>query len=79
MNFSTDTDFISGALELVTGERIVSLGKDGGAAAGSFDLDSLHKRSLQWRGEEEPSLSPDTKIGDAEKAVEIWIKTPSII
>ena len=77
MNFSTDTDFISGALELVTGERIVSLGKDGGAACGSFDLDSLHKRSLQWRGEEEPSLSPHTEIGDAEKAVEIWIKTPS--
>ena len=52
MDLSTDSDFLSGALQLVTGEKIVPRGKDGGAAAGSFDLDCLHKRSLQWRGEE---------------------------
>ena len=50
MDLSTDADFLSGALQLVTGVSIVSQGKDGGAAAGSFDLDCLHKRSLQWTG-----------------------------
>ena len=34
---------------MLTGERIVSQGKDEGGAVGSFDLDCLHKRSLQWK------------------------------
>ena len=54
MDLSTDTDFISGALKLMTGVDIVSRGEggDGGVYAGSFDLDCLHKKSLQWRGED---------------------------
>ena len=48
MDLSTDVDFLSGVLQELTGERIVAQGKDDGAV-GSFDLDCLHKRSLQWR------------------------------
>ena len=67
MDLSTNADFLSGALQLVTGERIVALGKDGGAAAGSFDLDCLHKRSLQWRGEEIiPAPAPASSGSDGE-------------
>ena len=85
MNFSTDADFLAGALQLVTGERIVSRGKDGGAAAGSFDLDCLHKRSLQWRGEEiKPALAQDisstsepASSESSEETLEIFIKTQS--
>ena len=86
MNFSSDTDFLSGALQLVTGERIVSSGRDGGAATGSFDLDCLHKRSLQWRGEDivpapplavstTPAAASSVLSDDADEAVEIFIKT----
>ena len=77
MDLSTDADFLSGALQLVTGERIVALGKDGGAAAGSFDLDCLHKRSLQGRGEEIiPAPAPASSGSDGEGiGVEIVIKT----
>ena len=92
MDFSTDADFLSGALELLTGERIVSLGKDGGAAVGSFDLDCLHKRSLQWRGEDilpapfpstsAPAISTPSKsasaspVSDRDDVLEIFIRTP---
>ena len=73
MDLSTDADFLSGALQLVTGERIVSQGKDGGAAAGSFDLDCLHKRSLQWRG---GNLSPPPATASSrDKILEIIVKT----
>ena len=50
MDLSTNADFLSGAFQLVTGERIVAIGQDNGGSTGSFDLDCLHKRSLQWRG-----------------------------
>ena len=67
MDLSTDVDFISGALQMLTGERIVARGKDEGASVGSFDLDCLHKRSLQWR-----DLSP---LSDA--AMEVPAPTSS--
>jgi len=54
---SIDVDFLAGALQTLTGARIVSHGKDDGASVGSFDLDCLHKRSLQWGGDSVPSFS----------------------
>ena len=76
MDLSTDTDFISGALKLMTGVDIVSRGEggDGGVYAGSFDLDCLHKKSLQWRGEDViPAVS--VSKGDGSGVMKISIVT----
>ena len=74
MNLSADSDFLSGVLQLVTGVRIISQGKDDGAAARSFDLDCLHKRSLQWRGEDIVP-APVVSDGDGVGVMVIFILT----
>ena len=63
-SLSTDTDFLCEALEALTGVKIVSEGNDDDISAGSFDLDCLHKRSLQWGGEILPSavLTPSPEV-----------------
>ena len=63
-SLSTDADFLSCALEALTGAKIVSESKDDGSSVGSFDLDCLHKRILQWGGEILPSLvlSPPPEV-----------------
>ena len=77
MDLATDVDFLSGALQVVTGERIVSCGKDEGAAVGSLDLDCLHKRSLQWRGEKIiPAPAPASSGSDGDGiGMKIFLKT----
>jgi len=50
-NLSVDADFLSGALEAVTGVSIVPQSKGQDVSLQSFDLDCLHNRSLQWGGE----------------------------
>ena len=54
MSLSTNADFLSGVLQTLTGANIVSKDKVVAKHDGPFDLDCLHKQSLQWAGENDP-------------------------
>ena len=54
MSLSTNADFLSGVLQTLTGANIVSKDKVAAKHENPFDLDCLHKRSLQWAGKYDP-------------------------
>ena len=65
MDLSTDTDFLSGALQLLTGVRIVSQGKDGGEAAGSFDHPGERQQGIQatlWLDKDRPRSQSEVQV-----------------
>ena len=74
---ATNLDFLSGVLKTLTGAKIVAKGKAGVGDGGPFDLDCLHKRSLQWGGETDPLVTLATAQSLPAGTPRIYVKTLS--
>ena len=74
---ASNPDFLSGVLKTLTGAKIVAKGKAGVEDGGPFDLDCLHKRSLQWAGETDPLVTLATAQSLPAGTPRIYVKTLS--